>query len=305
NYVIDPWTEKKDGTDYTYIEDLEYGEYYPGMAWTAEQKEPAYWNALTMTGKMVRDENGEEWNSIGYTMENTTFAISTNKKYATGVVFKAQFTPSQVVSGYYGKTTLTEGETFFKWNKDLYATAEDIMAEIYPHQFTTDKFGDKIDACKTWTDVKTFAESLIEFDPFGYKKNLLEKSDDNTGNLTDKEKTSLKWDNYMKEQYGYSVDATGEVEITYDGVTTINETTEGAVKAFKDGQCYYTWWIRHSNDEDEDSNGVMEYAIVRNNIYCLRVKSVSTLGGYIPAEGLLCEVYVRPWRVLNSETVDF
>lgn len=54
------------------------------------------------------------------------------------------------------------------------------------------------------------------------------------------------------------------------------------VETFKDGICYYIYWIRHAADDVDDVISPMEYAIVRNNIYQLDVVSVSGLGSSQP-----------------------
>ncbi len=328
NYVLDPWTTLKNGTDVDNINDatngkLTYGIYYPGIA-TEEQQDPAYWDAIMKEGNPITSM-GDTWYSVGYTMENTTFASNTNKKYATGMVFQAQFTPADesVSSPYYNKITLTTGETFFKWDDVLYATAEDMMQQAYSNPFNVyNKFADKIDERSTWEDVAEFADSLIKVcknDPTGYTDYLLAKVDSAKNSktynetLTETDYDILYWEKYMSDQFGYEVsestdESSGEtvytVAITTDGVKALNDATDGKVQAFRNGLCYYTWWIRHSDDNDEANNGVMEYAIVRNNIYYLRVKSVYTLGGYIPTEGLQCEVYVKLWNVLEDEIVN-
>lgn len=48
----------------------------------------------------------------------------------------------------------------------------------------------------------------------------------------------------------------------------------------------------------------MEYAIVRNNIYKLTVKSVYSLGGEVTDdESLIVDVYVNDWLLLDNETL--
>lgn len=59
------------------------------------------------------------------------------------------------------------------------------------------------------------------------------------------------------------------------------ELTPG-VETFKNGICYYTYWIRHAADDVDDVISPMEYAIVRNNIYQLNVVSISGLGSSQP-----------------------
>ena len=55
------------------------------------------------------------------------------------------------------------------------------------------------------------------------------------------------------------------------------------------------------------AKGIMEYAIVRNNIYKLTVNSIYSLGGEIPEddenEGIILDVYVNDWLLLPTETL--
>ncbi|MCD8211059.1 MAG: Mfa1 fimbrilin C-terminal domain-containing protein, partial [Prevotella sp.] len=67
---------------------------------------------------------------------------------------------------------------------------------------------------------------------------------------------------------------------------------------------YYTWWVRHSNDDSDETNGIMEYSIVRNNIYKIDVTSVYSIGGDVPDDDLLLRVYVKKWEMYNKETID-
>ena len=50
------------------------------------------------------------------------------------------------------------------------------------------------------------------------------------------------------------------------------------VSVFEDGVCYYPYWIKHANNNDVSSVGIMEFAIVRNNIYDLTVTKVGRWG---------------------------
>jgi hypothetical protein len=42
--------------------------------------------------------------------------------------------------------------------------------------------------------------------------------------------------------------------------------------------CYYVYWIRHLDNFDSTKMGVMEFAIVRNNLYRMVITKVSGLG---------------------------
>lgn len=47
---------------------------------------------------------------------------------------------------------------------------------------------------------------------------------------------------------------------------------------FANGNCYYKVILRHSNNNDPEKMGIMEFAIVRNNIYKLSINSVKFMG---------------------------
>ncbi len=329
NYVIDPWTDDKgysstitiDGETKT-IADI-YEVYYPGYAYLDEQQNPSYWKKLMKAGDeiTVEETGGEEvtWNRIGYTMENTTYQEKTSKEYATGVVFGATFYPASgtVEAGFYDGFTYdydTPG-TFFKWNGTLYATLEDVMAAAYPStpQFTTDKFENTITSCSTWGELTAFAESLRDDDPTGYKAYLLGLAEGHEG--TDEfaytAVNDVLWEDFVGDKCGYKYDESkNEVNLnqfidtkSYDTRAILARLSYNTLSTYEDGRCYYTWWIRHCNNGNDKTNGVMEYAIVRNNIYKLTVTSVSTIGGDIPQEGIQVDVTVKDW-VYDSETHD-
>lgn len=107
----------------------------------------------------------------------------------------------------------------------------------------------------------------------------------------------------MLTECGYSKDADG-VKLDQNGKITRTALRPTGVHTYEDATCYYTWWVRHSNDGLDNTDGVMEYAIVRNNIYKLKVKSIYSLGGDIPTdkdEGLVIKVFVNDWQLLPVE----
>lgn len=71
-----------------------------------------------------------------------------------------------------------------------------------------------------------------------------------------------------------------------------------------DGEtCYYTYWIRHADDDSEEISP-MEYAIVRNNIYQLDVQSVSGRGTDTPGTketNIRLKIIVIPWETVENE----
>lgn len=48
------------------------------------------------------------------------------------------------------------------------------------------------------------------------------------------------------------------------------------------GKSYYKFWIRHNDNGNDGMMGVMEFCIVRNNVYQLYVTGVRGLGDPLP-----------------------
>lgn len=296
NYVLDPWTAVKtsDNNSFTIggevktAEDL-YGEWFGNLS-----QDPNYWADYVQPGIEVSD-GAETWQRIGYTLENTTAAEEAGKRYSTGVVFKAKFHPQ-------GVANYQDGATFFALGTHLFASMEDMMTYVYGADFS--QFDAKIDACDNWASVKTFAASLLDNDPSGYKAFLL--GQDEAQDLA-QVKESLKWSAYMLSNCGYSasLNETYKVELDQNGIVTRNALQSYGVRTYEDATCYYTWWVRHSNDNNDETKGIMEYAIVRNNIYKLTVNSIYSLGNYVPGEdeNIILDVYVNDWLLLDPETL--
>lgn len=301
NYVLDPWTADKTSANNSFTiggevktaEDL-YGEWFGNISQDPNYQDPNYWADYVQPGTEVT-VGTEKWQRIGYTLENTTAAEEAGKRYSTGVVFKAKFNP-QGVANYQG------GATFFALGTHLFASMEDMMTYVYGADFS--QFDDKIDACDNWASVKTFAASLLDNDPSGYKAFLL--GQDEAQDLA-QVKESLKWSAYMLSKCGYSasLNETYKVELDQNGIVTRNALQSYGVRTYEDATCYYTWWVRHSNDNNDETKGIMEYAIVRNNIYKLTVNSIYSLGGEVPGEdeNIILDVYVNDWLLLEPETL--
>lgn len=176
---------------------------------------PNWQNDAFTVGHPVSDGT-TTWHCVGYARENINEinSVADLRKRATGLVFKARYTPVGFV----------EGETFYVY-KNLYYSS---LTDIRP---------------------------LLEIP--------------SSATLTDENCAS----------YG--------------------------ITRYADGICYYTWWIRHANDGNDATYGPMEYAIVRNNLYQVRVTSVLDIGDAEPGDSQLqLEVNVQDWSILPSEDVD-
>ncbi len=324
NYVLDPWTTGKtttgtigssgnivdaDGNHLTYDE-TNYS-YYSGEASQAQQ-DPSYWATLITKGEKNQILLSDNFTRLGYALENTTFAPYTSKQYSTGVVFKALFDPSSItatntfINSCYSSYEYKSGNTFFKYNDVLYATLEDLMCaalgDTFAKEFmtsTTVASTLTTNSIESWSDLGTYIKNM-SVDPLGYKDYLTGLCADESGDVG----TNADITYYLKSTFGYSYDSTNGVQLDQNSKTTYTALLAKNVTTYKDGICYYVWWIRHSNDGTDLENGIMEYSIVRNNVYKLTVSSVSTLGGAIPTEGLLMNVSVKPWRFLEQEQMD-
>lgn len=86
-----------------------------------------------------------------------------------------------------------------------------------------------------------------------------------------------------------------------------------AVKCFKAGVCYYTYFIKHNDNANPDELGVMEYGIVRNNDYQVTVTAIIALGDDAPEVDpepietvetfFQATLSVRPWIVRAQDAV--
>ena len=78
-------------------------------------------------------------------------------------------------------------------------------------------------------------------------------------------------------------------------------------------RCYYKYWVRHLDNNVPTEMGVMEFAIVRNNLYRMLITGVSDLGDEspeiipdIPDEGetyLKVVLNVKPWIVRDLTNI--
>lgn len=101
------------------------------------------------------------------------------------------------------------------------------------------------------------------------------------------------------ESLAAAISASGEPEGKYQA-RKFEKTDDGY-------RCYYNYWIRHLDNYKPTEMGVMEFGIVRNNLYRMCIAGVSELGGESvdivverPDEGeteLKVVIEVRPWTV--------
>lgn len=78
---------------------------------------------------------------------------------------------------------------------------------------------------------------------------------------------------------------------------------------YADGQCYYNVWLRHENIVNDPTTTMMEFGIVRNNIYRVCVEFTGIGMPDIPddmttAESIRMFIYVRKWNLISHPTIE-
>ena len=304
NYVLDPWTADKTEAN---LQDTPFivggqsvaaaGLYDADTYIPTRSDNPEDWADYCKEGATNATEDG--YLRVGYALENTTDKLSTSLNYNTGIVFKAQFHPVGVIGDY------TDGQTFFTYNGKIYPMLTDMMGQLNGQEDFSTYVGKKIAALTSWDELKDFAASITN-DPTGYRTYLENYADTHSAeafNTADE----LKWEYYLSYKLGVFENSQDGPEINQNGKNTralLYASSNKLLRTYYKGQCYYTWWLRHSNDGDDDTNGVMEYAVVRNNIYKVNVESIYSLGGDIPDNQQLdARVYVNKWSMLPEETL--
>lgn len=301
NYVIDAISSK---TKDDFVQDTYFKNFnYTDLAWESQFIE----------GSLIENLD-DDYNCIGYPKENVNQLG--NKGLTTGVVFRAQYRP------YINNAYLDENQTFFEYNGEVYATLNDLMQGFNKDNW--DNFISKVLGtdwwlnASTWEDLQANIIDKLRIDPVGYRDYLALAAKGKIGDIKDEDKAKLRWEAYLLNECAYKVennqvvvDANNE-----DGTTrcVLHETSDGQIRTFKEGICYYTYWIKHANDQDKKNDlegvkdktgGVMEYAIVRNNVYKLNVTSISGPGGDIPGDrNVNVNVLVEDWDLMPKEEID-
>lgn len=303
NYVLDPWTADKteanlQGTPFIVGEQsvAAAGLYDAETYIPTRSDNPKDWADYCKAGATNATEDG--YLRVGYALENTTDRLSTSLNYNTGIVFKAQFHPE-------GVDRYTDGQTFFTYNGEIYPMLTDMMGQLNGQEDFSTYVGKKIAALNSWDELKNFAASITN-DPTGYRTYLEDYADTHSTETFNKA-NELKWEYYLRYKLGVFENSQDGPEINQNGVETravLYKSSDEKLRTYYKGQCYYIWWLRHSNDGDDETNGVMEYAVVRNNIYKVSVNSIYSLGGDIPDnEQLDAMVYVNKWSMLPPEVL--
>lgn len=297
NYVIDPYAGNK--TKDNFVE----ATYFPSIGYD----KAATWETLFIKGDEIT-VGSETWYRIGYPKENVN--QNGSKAHSLGVVFRARVRlgtdeNADADAGY---------PTFFEWEGRYYESLEAVMEDFDEHAWT-EVINKDWSTITTWGAFKSMIlNNLKDGDPFGYKAYLAGKWENKADDAVFDNKEELAWAYYMKETFRYeNQEGTVKVDLgaEADG-TTRRLLSEKGVHTFKNGICYYTYWIKHANDGDDTNDmltgkggGVMEYATVRNNIYKLSIAGLGRIGDDVPGDTQpMINFSVLRWETIDEKDIE-
>lgn len=264
---------------------------------------------------------------ICYAGENTMGITAQNHGNSTGVIFKAKYDPVSlyVYNEENGKVELetikeeqSEAIVFYRINNKIYKELEAAEAEfiVSGNDFDGNSPLVKLRKCFTkgnWEsedmdmdNLKTALSGNTTKD-LGYMAWLgkqLEKA-------TSLDASTMNWTAYLQTRTDIpSTEEVGSKKIEEEGCATIEYYGTAHT-------CYYQYWIRHANNGKPTEMGVMEFCIVRNNVYQLEVTDIKGLGMADPFDSKLTpdegeeegyfldvQLYVKDWVLrLNNNIV--
>ena len=120
----------------------------------------------------------------------------------------------------------------------------------------------------------------------------------------------------VKSQVNDDYKATVLPDLTADNTDAVHTAMNSYnVSLFVGGKCTYTYYIKHMDNANPTQMGIMEFAVVRNNVYNVNIKSIKGLGKGItgpevdPNEdiettiSLEVTLTVKPWIVRANDAV--
>lgn len=251
NYVVENQFMAKDAAkafttaDAFYASDLYKNNY--------NKKESSYvkWRILPTEG------------TLSYCMENTMNKSAQLVGLTTRIIFRGIFTLDTNIVSEDAWTTSTEGTvanfsneaTFYRYGSKYYRTITQILIDRYGA--TNNEDGAVKALNRAYTDNYLEIKTKIAADGSAYKADW-EKL------LADESSTDLAKAIVLKSAF----------EALYDQTYLY----EHSIEQYVDGYCYYDYQIRHRGNAE--LNALMEFAIVRNNVYKLGITKVQNVGDF-------------------------
>jgi len=314
NYVIDPWTAIKtkanlSGGHFNLVEGGSGTDVASGLY--ANYFDSSF--SLGAEDALQQPISGKDFYILDYTLENTMYKDNQVNGYSTGITYETVYLPLKITN--YNASSIkneiinnTDVITFFATTENLvvYNSLEAIAAvSLAPNQ-PDDFFSHTFTTANTWGELQEYMQRLSDNDRLGFKAYLEILLLDKT--LTNHLTQEVSWKQFILSNYGFSQNG-NTITINQNGLDTKQVFNQQGIKMYEEGLCYYTYWIRHSNDNTIDS-AIMEFAIVRNNIYKLQIVSFSALGKPEPFNPgtddpenpdeesyITLVITVKPWRL--------
>lgn len=324
NYVIEPTTTGRTGVTATKQFDYQFVQDFVGKL---------QFKSFTDTNWSTNEESettpGTEktYRIITYAGENTMAATEQKHGNTTGVIFKAKYEPESLLV--YNETNgdnqsenkPTDGFTtgFYRVNNKLYKELEAAEAELIvsgtdvetnPLVWLRKNF-----TKTTWelgtisfANLKAAVGAVATRKDLGYLKFLSDKL--NASGVTSVDATTMNWAAFLQKKMDIPANNTEANKV-------ISSTNTFTIEYFGTAHtCYYPYWIRHANNGNDETMGIMEFCIVRNNVYRLNVTGIDGLGMADPfddttkpdegeEEGyyLKVELYVHDWVVRDNGSI--
>ena len=312
NYVIEPTTTGRAGVTVTKQFDNPFtSDGVQKITYTA-------FNDLTSA-----EEGQNTYRIITYAGENTMAYNQQTHGRTTGVIFKAKYDPEKLFAYSETNGTVTEStpeanKGFYRVDNKLYQGLEAAEAELI---FSgTDDTGTnplawlrKNFTKDTWNlgtidfgNFKSAVGAAVNSKDLGYLAFLYEKIKD----ATTLPSTGINWVAFLQDNKNIPANDT-EANKVISNPNTFTIEYFGTAHT-----CYYPYWIRHANNGDDKTMGIMEFCIVRNNVYRLNVTGIDGLGMADPFDStdkpdegeeegyyLKVELYVHDWVVRENENI--
>lgn len=310
NYVMDPWivNRNENATLPASPKQLSYLNPYRQtgtedanmLSFSAQWKDYADETSFNEKVKNLATADEADFNDndairLAYTQENVTQSKHSFNGYSTGALFKATYLPKQMIDvkttgegagieteptkvasfggdAYDNIDKETTGVDFYAYNGEIYADQEAVFVAALNNGLTADAKKEGLSYAK-FTEAKFSSMKISEYK--AYFANIMEPFD-----YIDDLNTKVAAYEATKGDEGLTDDDTMS-DLTGAKVFTdfVEEKKNyGNVIYYKNGECYYPYWIRHANNNNNALMGVMEFAIVRNNIYELQVAGMDGLG---------------------------
>lgn len=313
NFVIDPWTRSKavipDGGTMS-VADLYYINPYMGSSmsamWETLSGKTQLYNNASFTSKDQLD--------LCYTMENTTSVVASQNGYSTGAIFEATYYPGSWMIA----STTTENGTAEETNS--YKVEGEVTtytaADFYIYQNAV--FKDK---------AAIFAYALAKVIPAGTKEKVYTYKDFAGGELASDfslETFKTSYSASATDPFGYvaylnslsndtPVSDISTFEKFMDSENPHLVKDPASVEFHEKGRTFYPFWFRHANNDNPKEMGIMEFGIVRNNIYDLTVNGIKGYGEVEapnPGEpdehtqvGINVVLYVKDWTLRTNDNI--